>query len=163
MATKKKPAKKKPGAKPERKIPVRPEGKFFEQAAPQAKLEGERLQLLLLAFSMGLNNEEACLFAGISERCLYNRFKDVPDFKEHCERLKRKPVIDAKITLAKDVQVDGKRALELLERLERGTYGKVDQLEVSGALNIKEMSDAELDSAIAEYLARVGVTPPSGS
>ncbi len=69
------------------------------------------------AFSMGMNNTEACLYAGLAERTFYDHTKADEELSQRFEALKQKPVMLAKQVVMDDLSDgDGFTARWLLER-----------------------------------------------
>jgi hypothetical protein len=66
-------------------------------------------------FSMGYNDEEACLWADISPRTLYNYCRENPEFGIKKEVLKRKPKMIAKRTIMSGMADDTKLAMDYLK------------------------------------------------
>ena len=78
--------------------------------------EPEIITKLETAFSMGCNDEEACLFAGISKAPFYAYIKQVPSFSERKEELKRSPILKAKTCVNEKLSTDVTTAKWYLER-----------------------------------------------
>ena len=61
-----------------------------------SKMTDACLDKLNYAFSIGCSDKEACLFADISEDCLYLYQRKHPDFIKRKQLLKEKPVLKAR-------------------------------------------------------------------
>lgn len=88
------------------------------------KMTSEILKKLEEGFLMNLSDEQACLFAGISPRTLYNYQNKNDEFVQRKQLLRQQPKIDAKMKIAKEVKSDTATAKWLLERTEKETYGQ---------------------------------------
>src|SRR3990167_6642124 len=82
----------------------------------------ETLQKLDFAFSQGLSDREACLFANISPSGLYGYCKENPEYSERKELLKDEVKMVAKINIAKSIKEDKKEDTSrwYLERRDKG-------------------------------------------
>jgi hypothetical protein len=60
----------------------------------------EALSKLEYAFTMGLSDRQACLYAGISTAALYRYQEDHPEFRERKEELKDATTMRAKLNVA---------------------------------------------------------------
>lgn len=81
------------------------------------------LQNLQDAFSWGATDIEACLYADISERTLYNYQEENPEFVQRKEMLKKHPTLRARRIIHADLEV-GKvdTAKWYLERKEKDEF-----------------------------------------
>ena len=73
----------------------------------KSKFDDELKSKLKDAFSLGLNDREACLRAGITTRRLYNYFSKRKRFKEECDLLKCNLRMHAKLNIAHEI-IDNK-------------------------------------------------------
>lgn len=62
-------------------------------------VDAEVIDKLRTAFKVGASDAEACFYAGISPRTLYNYCSEHPDFAEEKELLKESPVLTARNTV----------------------------------------------------------------
>jgi len=87
--------------------PKRPRGKQFSttegycECGRPLKIDANVLQKLEDAFSNSLPDTEACLYAGIAPRTLYNYQEKNPEFVQRKEALKLTPNIAARQTIVK--------------------------------------------------------------
>ena len=102
---------------PEKKKEVRDKkGRYVQGAAQKTNKNGnagrkmfdgkdEKTVVLKLeqAFAVGASDAEACFYAEISEAALYSYQKKHPEFQEQKNRLKQKPVLQARQTLVKEL------------------------------------------------------------
>lgn len=92
------------------------------------------LQKLEWAFSRGLSDREASLYANIAPQTLYNYCQEHPDFLERKELLKEQPKMKAKLILADRLDdQDDKVAEWYLERKARDEFST--KQEISGSLS----------------------------
>ena len=86
-------------------------------------MDRDTLDKLDYAYGIGCNNAEACLYAGISQSTLYRYLNNNPDYADHVELLKRRPVLKALIASDKLIdQGNDKHIRFVLERLKRDEY-----------------------------------------
>jgi hypothetical protein len=83
----------------------------------------EVLQKLEQAFSIGCTDEEACDFADIADRTLYYYQEKHPEFLQRKQRLKRKPILKARLSVVNGLTKDSALALRFLERVRRDEFG----------------------------------------
>lgn len=72
------------------------------------------LSELKMGFSMDCTDKEACIFAGISEKTLYNYQKINPDFLQEKELWKADIILKARIAVAERLEKDAWFALRFL-------------------------------------------------
>lgn len=83
----------------------------------------EVLQKLETAFAMGCSDREACLYADICSATLYNYQNANPDFLEHKNALKEKPVLMARAVILDKLQdKDAETAKWYLERKKKDEF-----------------------------------------
>jgi len=68
------------------------------------------------AFAFGCTDEEACYYAEISKSTLYNYQLENPEFLEHKEALKQRPILLARQSVVGGLASDPDLALKFLER-----------------------------------------------
>ena len=83
------------------------------------KLTSETIQKLLEGYSIGCNDVQACLYAGITASCLYEYQKKNPSFVELKAHFKENPVLKAKAILLKGMEDKPELALKVLEKLSK--------------------------------------------
>lgn len=88
----------------------------------------EVLNKLEQAFAMGCSDLEACFYADISDRILYNYQKDNPDFLQRKRTLKSKPVLMARASVVKALEADPELALKFLERKKKDEFSLRSEL-----------------------------------
>ena len=104
------------------------------------KMTEETVKKLLDAFSYSFTDEEACIYADISKKTLYNYCDKFPDFLHQKEVLKKKPNIKAKMNWIKKINdTDYQASKEWLERKARDEFStkSENKLDHTGELNIK--------------------------
>ncbi len=74
------------------------------------------------AFAFGCTDVEACLFADINPDTLYSYCKKNPKFSERKEFLKETPILLARQSVIRDMQLDGNLALKYLERKKKDEF-----------------------------------------
>lgn len=117
------------------------------------------------AFSWGCSDLEACYYADISQRVLYDYQQKNEGFLRRKERLKSRPVLGARQTVLKgvigqkavvspeghiikaEVPADPDLALRFLERIKKDEFSTKSEVGLSGTIGI---IDAELMSLDAE-------------
>ena len=77
------------------------------------------------AFLIGATNDEACGYADISVKTLYNYIEKVPEFLQQIEHWKNEPILKAKTTVVKNLD-DTKNAQWYLERKANDFKPKAD-------------------------------------
>jgi hypothetical protein len=86
---------------------------------------------LMQAWSVGASDQEASAHAEISDSALCQFLKAHPEISKHKEQLKEKPILNARVTLAKAIQKgDGSLAIKYLERVRKREFSTLQ--EVSG-------------------------------
>lgn len=85
----------------------------------------ETIDKLRSAFLVGATNEEACGYANISAKTLYNYIEKQPEFLQQIEAWKNEPILKAKTTVVKNLD-DTKNAQWYLERKAKDFKSKVD-------------------------------------
>ena len=96
----------------------------------------ETLNKLTLAFSKGLSDREACLFANISQQTLYNYCNANPAFLEQKERLKEKPQMQAKLNVVEGIENgDIELSKWYLERKNKGEFSTKQDIGITGSVN----------------------------
>ena len=96
----------------------------------------ETLNKLTLAFSKGLSDREACLFANISQQTLYNYCNANPAFLELKEHLKEKPQMQAKLNVVDGIERgDIELSKWYLERKNKGEFSTKQDIGITGSIN----------------------------
>lgn len=103
----------------------------------------EVIHSLKQAFSIGSTDIEACAYAGISEKTLYNYCNEHPEFLQEKEALKRHPILKAKKMVYDNIEKNVAVAQWYLEKKCRKEFGNA--LDVD--LKIKEKPDLSMLSA----------------
>lgn len=81
----------------------------------------EVLDKLRQAFLIGATNDEACGYADISVKTLYNYIEKQPEFLQQIEQWKNEPILKAKTTVVKNLD-DTKNAQWYLERKKKDEF-----------------------------------------
>lgn len=107
----------------------------------------ETLNKLEYAFSRGLSDREACLYADINPQTLYVYCQKHPEFSERKELLKDQPKMKAKFNLAEEIENgDADVSKWYLERKAKDEFSTKQTIDadVSSNVNITiELSDDE--------------------
>lgn len=74
------------------------------------------LKKLEEAFAWGCSDKEACFYADISEKTLYNYQEKNDDFLQRKELLKERPILLARKTVVENLEKNPMLALKFLER-----------------------------------------------
>lgn len=100
------------------------------------------------AFSIGATDAQACFYADISEQALYRYEKENPKFRERKHLLKEKLVLQARQTLAKDIETNPENAKWYLVKKAPAEFGdrqeivhKVVNLSVEAEKRLKKYED----------------------
>lgn len=83
------------------------------------------LDKLRQAFLIGATNDEACGYADISVKTLYNYIDKYPEFLQQIEAWKNEPILKAKTTVVKTLD-DPKNAQWYLERKAKDFKTKIE-------------------------------------
>lgn len=121
--------------------------------ARPTKFTDEVQDKLRTAYMFGATNSEAVAYAEISERVLYDYFKEYPEFLQKTEEWKLNPLLKAKKTIV-DNLTDTKNAQWYLERRAKKDYGNnVDvtsdgkQLPTPILANVEPLDDIRTDNS----------------
>jgi len=110
----------------------------------------QALQKLRDAFCFGCTDEEACIYAGISTKTLYNYGEVNPDFLQEKEELKQKPVMYARgnviTALIKGSVPDSWAYLRAKRKKE---FSEMRQHEIT----TRTLTEADIEAAEAEQFA----------
>ena len=98
----------------------------------------EVLKKLEEVFLLGGTDTEACLFASIAPKTLYNYQKENPEFLQRKEQLKETPFLKARKTIIESLG-DPNYAYKYMERKKRTEFGQ--NVEVTGNLTISQVLD----------------------
>jgi hypothetical protein len=112
------------------------------------KINPEKLTKLTQAFAIGCTDEEATLYAGITERQLYYYQRLNPEFVTEKASLKQSVVLNAKQTVANTVTESYSNAMDYLKRVRRKEYGDNVDLTSLG----EKTGSAEVANALREIL-----------
>ena len=100
----------------------------------------ETLNKLTFAFSKGLTDREACLYANIAPQTLYDYCNNNPDFAEQKELLKDQPKIQAKMNISEAIENNDKDTSKwYLERKAKDEFST--KQEIGGELKVKRLED----------------------
>ena len=81
------------------------------------------LNKLEQAFAMGCSDLEACFYADISDKTLYNYQNENPEFLQRKRALKEKPVLMARASVVDALKANPELALKFLERKRKSEFG----------------------------------------
>lgn len=105
-----------------------------KKAGRPTVMTSEVIQKLELAFSKGLNDREACLYANIAPSTLVKYCQDNEDFSMRKELLKEQPKMKAKLILSDKLdEGDDKVAEWYLERKAKEEFST--KTEIAGTIN----------------------------
>lgn len=101
-----------------------------EQAKTESQNQGGRptkktdltLKKLEEAFAWGCTDKEACLYAGISEKTLYNYQNNDEEFLQRKELLKQLPILKVRSAVVNALEDDPNLALRFLERKKKDEF-----------------------------------------
>ena len=82
----------------------------------------ETIAKLEEAFAWGCSDIEACLWAGIAKQTLYLYQEKHPEFIDRKEALKENPVLLARKSVVRQLQRDGKLAMDYLSRKKKDEF-----------------------------------------
>jgi hypothetical protein len=98
------------------------------------------LNKLTFAFSRGLSDREACLYANISTTTLYDYCNDNPEFAEQKELLKDQPKMKAKLNVSEAIEnKDFDISKWYLERKAKDEFSTKQTID--GELKVKRLED----------------------
>ena len=101
---------------------------------------------LMQAWSVGASDQEASAHAEISDSALCQFLKSHPDISKQKDQLKEKPILNARVTLAKAItKGDGKLALQYLERKLKREFSTLQRVESDFTGKI-ETSDPDMEN-----------------
>lgn len=119
----------------EKKKPGRPKKK--SNAGRPTVMTEETLKKLTFAFSKGLSDEEASLFAEITPQTLYNYCHANPEFFERKELLKNKPKMQAKLNISENIENgDVDTSKWYLERKAKNEFSTKQETAIEGAVPV---------------------------
>mgnify|MGYP007071599314 CR=1 FL=1 len=93
------------------------------------------LDLLRQAYLWGATNAEACAYAEISARSLYEYLEKNPEFSQKIEEWKTNPLLRAKKKVVEDIDKDVKNAQWYLERKQKDEFST----KVENDIRVKEL------------------------
>ena len=136
-------------------------------------ITAEIIRTLEQAFILGLPDEQACLFAGISPSAFYAHQREVPEFKKRKELLKQSLEMKSRILIASDIDnKDSDIAKWYLERKAKGEFSTKTEIEETRPTNVtievvkpNELDDGKKDTipADSETVSSVGETTEQGN
>lgn len=111
-------------------------------------------------FAIGGSDNEACFYAGIGKSTLYNYQQEHPEFVERKEALKERPVLKARQTVVKSLDIPD-MALKYLERKKKDEFSTRSELtgQNGGPINISQILD-KLDNGQETIGQTVETLPP---
>lgn len=137
-------------------LPIRKESKrgLFEGRKPA--ITPAVLEKLRTAFLMGCDDEEACLFAGITPNTLYNHQNSNETFLQWKNTLKQNPFLLARKTIVDNLERDPEYALKYMERKKKKEFSPTAKLTIED--NTQDLDDdakATIGNSLAEHFKRV--------
>lgn len=110
------------------------------------------LDQLRQAFLWGATNAEACAYADISERPLYEYLSKNPEFKQKIEEWKLAPLLKAKKTVVESL-AEAKNAQWYLERKRKDEFST----KVENDIRVKELPKPILGGSTVEVIETTDV------
>ena len=112
------------------------------------KMTEEVLGKLEYAFSKGLSDREACIYAGINPDTLYSYCKKKNDFSERKEYLKDTPILNAKMNVAEGIEKGDKELSKwYLERKCKDEFSLKQDIGLNGKISVPVfIGEDEFDS-----------------
>lgn len=122
-------------------------------AGRPSKMTPERVKQLKVAFSYWMTDKEACEFAGISKKTLYNYIDDNPEFSHLKKQLKTRPSVKAKMNLIDKIQEGNYNAsLEWLKRKNSDEFSTKKSVEHGGGMQIENKIDEDVKKIADEVI-----------
>lgn len=90
--------------------------------ARPTKMTPEVLEKLRQAYLIGATNAEACGYADIGERTLYDYLAENEEFSQKIDQWKNEPILKAKTMVVKNLDKDIKNAQWYLERKKKDEF-----------------------------------------
>lgn len=112
------------------------------------KLTDETVMKLQQAFAIDASVEEACYYADISRETYYRWIKENPILYDKFERLRNKPVLVARQTVANKIPESYQNAMDYLKRKKKLEFG--DSIDVNA--NVKYEKIEEVRKATEDIL-----------
>lgn len=103
----------------------------YENVGRKTIMTPEVINKLEQVFALDGTVKEACFFAEISHETYYNFLEKNPEYRERFEALRNKPVLKARQTLIKSLDMP-KYALKYLERKKKNEFGNSLDLTTGG-------------------------------
>jgi len=94
-----------------------------------AKITKEVVDKLEQAWALGCTDMEACFYADVSRDALMDYQATYPEFVLRKERLKQRPILEARQTVVKAVRTDPDLALKYLERKLKSEFSLLQRYE----------------------------------
>lgn len=108
-----------------------------------SRMTPEVLDKLRQAYLIGATNAEACGYAEIGERTLYEYLEKNPEFAQRIEQWKNEPILKAKTTVVKNLS-DVKNSQWYLERKAKDFKPKAE-VDVTGFFDNNELKITIVD------------------
>jgi len=108
-------------------------------AGENTKLTKENRVKLEQAAAVGASVEEMAYYCDVSRQTVYNWLKADTVLFDKIERLRQKPILAARQTVAKGVTESYTSAMDYLKRKKRDEFG--DRTEITGNLTISQVLD----------------------
>lgn len=120
------------------------------------KLTPENRVKLEQAAAIDATVEEMAYYCDVSRQTVYNWFKEDKELFDKVERLRQKPILTARQTIAKGVAESYSNAMDYLKRKKRLEFGDVLRNEMTGKDGKKLIIQVTSETA-----QRYGLTPES--
>jgi hypothetical protein len=109
------------------------------------------------AFALGCTDLEACFYADITKQTLYTYQQTHDEFLDRKELLKQRPVLEARKSVIRHLESDGKLAIRYLERKLSNEFSLRTQVEVNPESErlrtVRSMSMEEIEDKLADSLS----------
>jgi len=92
------------------------------------KITDEVIAKLRQAYLIGSTNAEACGYAEIGERTLYDYLEKNPEFSQRIENWKNEPILSARKKVTDDIKNDVRVAQWYLERKRKSEFAQRQEL-----------------------------------
>lgn len=104
-------------------------------SAPSKLTDENRIKLKESA-ALDASVEEMAYYCGVSKQTIYNWFKEDTDLFDEIERLRQKPILKARQTVAMKLGESYQNAMDYLKRKRRDEFGDQEKHDVDVVLKI---------------------------
>jgi len=111
----------------------------------------EVLRKLEYAFALDATVEEACVYAGISDKTFYDYQKAHPEFSQRIEALKNMPVLAMRESVIRQGSRDGDLALKYLSKKRSTEFHEKKDIKHGGVVKMESLPKEEGDKIRATF------------